>query len=92
MITLSAGAFWGSLYLGIIILFVIIGVLFWAVISLIFRAYILWYFKINKSVQIQEETNRLLDELVNQNLPLSMPMSTTASHHIERDHSAYMPK
>lgn len=60
-------------------------ILFYVVLLLIFRPFILWYFKINKLVKLQEETNRLLKEIA-KNTSLSYPMTK------ERDHSAYMPK
>lgn len=78
-------SFLGSLYVGIILLYIIFCLIFGVVVSLIFRPYILWYFKINKSLQHQEETNRLLKEIASKQSP-------SPSRTAERDYSSYMPK
>ena len=82
---MGTGSFLSSLYIGIILIYVIFGVIFGIVVSLIFRPYILWYFKINKRIKLQEETNRLLEEKLSSKAPL-------LTHEIERNHSSYMPK
>jgi len=83
---MDSGVFFSTLYIGIILLYVIICIIFGIVVSLIFRSYILWYFKINKRIKIQEETNRLLNEMS------SKTMSPSSSHQTRRDYSSYMPK
>ena len=51
-----------SVYIGVILLSMIIAVIFWIVVSLIFRSYVMWYFKINKRLRQQEEMYRMLSE------------------------------
>lgn len=75
----------GAFYLITILIYLIIGVFFGVVISLIFRPYVLWYFKINRKIELQEETNRLLEEIAQDKF-----VSNEAAK--IRDHSAYMPK
>ncbi|MBD5173611.1 MAG: hypothetical protein HDT08_03125 [Bacteroidales bacterium] len=58
---MGAGDFLG-LYIGVILLAMIIAVIFWIVVSLIFRSYVMWYFKINKRLRQQEEMYRMLSE------------------------------
>lgn len=58
---MGAGDFLG-VYIGVILLAMIIAVIFWIVVSLIFRSYVMWYFKINKRLRQQEEMYRMLSE------------------------------
>lgn len=81
----SLASFLASLYIGIILLYVFFGIIFGVVVSLIFRPYILWYFKINKRIKLQEETNKLLNEI-------SSKRTSSTSIKTERDYSSYMPK
>lgn len=85
MIMNEGALFLGSLYIGVILLYVIIGIIFGVVVSLIFRPYILWYFKINKRLRQQEETNRILGELNSKG-------AATSTMSKPRDYSSYMPK
>lgn len=75
----------GALYLVTLLIYLIVIVFFGVVISLIFRPYVLWYFKINRKIELQEEANRLLDEIAQDKF-------VHKAAEKERDHSAYMPK
>lgn len=80
----------GVAYILFILLCVILVAFTWGVIALIFRPLVLWYFKINKKLQLQEETNQLLRELTQKG---SMPSMVSGHSAAElRDYSAYMPK
>ena len=65
----------------ILILAIIIGIFFLA------RSINLWYFKINRRIELQEETNRLLKSLVNQNISSheNKNFSKTAFNNSESD-------
>ncbi len=82
---MSNGATLLGAYIGIILLYVVMGVIFGVVVSLIFRPFVLWYFKINKRIKLQEETNRLLNEISSKKMPQTSIQQKT-------DYSAYMPK
>lgn len=75
----------GLVYLFLLLIYLIVIVLFGLVVSLIFRPYVLWYFKINKRIELQEEANTLLEEIAQQKYVDNVVKT-------ERSHAAYMPK
>ena len=77
----------GTYFVVIILIYAFLSIFVIVVVSLIFRPYILWYFKINKRLKQQEETNRLLKEL--SSTSKYIPTYNTPK---ERDYSSYMPK
>ena len=82
----ALSAFLSSINLLRIILWVLGGgVLYVVVISLIFRPYFLWYFKINKRLKLQEETNRLLNDI-------AANKTSSSRIKLEHEHTAYLPK
>ena len=71
---MGLGSFFSALYLGVLFLYVLFCAIFGIIVSLIFRPYVLWYFKINKRIELQEETNHILNEILSQNV------KTTSDH------------
>lgn len=71
-----------SFYIGVILLYILLGIIFGIVVSLIFRPYVLWYFKINMSDKLQEDIIEILSEL-------SSKVSTRTSSSISnQEHSS----
>lgn len=71
-----------SFYIGVILLYILLGIIFGIVVSLIFRPYVLWYFKINRQIKLQEDIIEILSEL-------SLKVSTRTSSSISnQEHSS----
>ncbi len=78
-------ATWLGIGIGGTLLLIFLGILAVIVVTIVFRPYVIWYLKINEKLRLQEETNRLLNELKSKET-----MGTSVS--VQRDHSAYMPR
>lgn len=50
----------------------------------ILRDVMLWYYKINKRIELQEETNRLLKILVEEKEPVSKKLKITINPELEK--------
>ncbi len=79
----------GTYFVVIILIYAFLSIFVIVVVSLIFRPYIMWYFKINQRLKQQEETNRLLKELSSK---AKSTVTSSSNIYQERDYSSYMPK